>query len=64
MARYAEQMCDMIRKNLSNKDWKKYIGTDDPEKDPRKQKLYIITAEGQRTPLKTCGEDFLQETDN
>ena len=64
MARYSEQMCDMIRKNLSNKDWKKYIGTDDPEKDPRKQRLYIITAEGERTPLKTCGEDFLQETDN
>jgi hypothetical protein len=54
----------MIRKNLSNRDWKKYIGTDDPEKDPRKQRLYIITAEGERTPLKTCGEDFLQETDN
>jgi WD40 repeat protein len=64
MARYAEQMCDMVRKNLSNKDWKKYIGTDDPEKDPRKQKLFIITADGQRTPLTTCGSDFLQESDN
>ncbi len=64
MARYSEQLCDMVRKNLSNKDWKKYIGTDDTEKDPRKQKLFIITAEGQRIPLGTCGSDFPQDTEN
>ncbi len=64
MARYSEQMCEMVRKNLSNKDWKKYIGTDDTEKDPRKQKLFIITAEGKRSPLSTCGNDFEQESDN
>jgi WD40 repeat protein len=63
MYRYAEQMCDMIRKNLSNKSWKKYIGTDDAEKDPRKQRLFIRTAEGERIPMSTCGDKFEQEAD-
>jgi WD40 repeat protein len=64
MARYSEKMCEMVKKNLSNKDWKKYIGTDDPEKDPRNQKLFIITAEGERRPVTTCGADYKQESDN
>lgn len=63
MFRYADKMCDMIRKNLSNKNWKKYVGTDDDEKDPRKQRLFIITAEGERVPLSTCGDEFEQEID-
>ena len=64
MSRYAEQICGMVRKNLSNRDWKKYIGTDDTEKDPSKQKLYIITADGKRSPLSTCGSDYPQDSDN
>ena len=63
MYRYTDQMCDMVRKNLSNKSWKKFIGTDDGEKDPRKQRLYILTAEGERVPLSTCGDEFEQEAD-
>ncbi|AFC24038.1 WD40 repeat domain-containing protein [Saprospira grandis] len=60
MFRYASQLCAMVRRNLSNKEWKKYIGTDDPERDPRNQRLYIITAEGERLPLSTCGNEYPQ----
>ena len=64
MMRYSEQICEMVKKNLSNKDWKKYIGTDYNGKDPRDPKnLYIITANGERTPISTCGSDYLQDSD-
>jgi WD40 repeat protein len=60
MFEYSDQMCEMLRKNMSNKTWKKYVGTDDPERDPRQQKLYIITPDGDRRPINTCGAEYPQ----
>lgn len=57
MTLYADQICDIIRQNLSNKSWKKYVGTDDPNDD----QLYIETADGgRRIPLSTCGDQATQ----
>lgn len=60
MFEYTDQMCEMLRKNMSNKTWKKYVGTDDPERNPRQQELYIITPDGERRPVNTCGTDYPQ----
>ncbi len=60
MTIYADQICDIIRMNLSDKSWKKYVGTDDPED----RKLYIeIPDGGRRIPLSTCGEQAVQMKD-
>ncbi|BDS13506.1 nSTAND1 domain-containing NTPase [Aureispira anguillae] len=53
MTLYADQICDIVRQNLSDKSWKRYIGTDDPSG----KTLYIKTADkGRRIPFSTCGE--------
>ncbi len=60
MTLYADQICELIRKNLSNKSWRKYIGTD----DPRGRDLYIETSDGgRRIPFSTCGEQEPQMKD-
>lgn len=52
MTIYADQICEIIRQNLSNNSWKKYVGTD----DPNGEMLYIETPDGsRRIPLSTCG---------
>jgi WD40 repeat protein/energy-coupling factor transporter ATP-binding protein EcfA2 len=57
MTLYADQICDIIRQNLSNKSWRKYVGTD----DPRGRELYIETSDGgRRIPFSTCGEQVPQ----
>lgn len=57
MTLYADQICDIVRQNLSNKGWRKYIGTD----DPLGKKLYIQTIDGgRRIPFSTCGEQAPQ----
>lgn len=57
MTLYADQICDIVRRNLSNKSWRRYIGTD----DPNGQSLYIETVDGnRRTPFSTCGESVEQ----
>jgi WD40 repeat protein len=57
MTLYADQICDIIRQNLSNKSWKKYVGTD----DPYEEELYIETSDGgRRFPISTCGEQAVQ----
>jgi len=54
---YADQICDIIRQNLNDKSWKKYIGTD----DPNERELYIETANGgRRIPFSTCGDQVEQ----
>ena len=59
MTLYADQICDIVRQNLSNKSWKKYVGTDDPKEND----LYIETSDGRRYPLSTCGEAVQQMKD-
>jgi WD40 repeat protein len=55
---YAEEICPKVDKNLSDKAWRKYVGTDDPETDEIKQKLYILTPDlKRRAPFSTCGGD-------
>jgi WD40 repeat protein len=55
---YADQICPKVDKNLSDKAWRKYVGTDDPETDAMKQKLYILTPDlKRRAPFSTCGGD-------
>lgn len=49
-SKYADRICEFIANNLSNKNWKKYIGTDG--KDDRN--LYILTPDGRREPILTC----------
>ncbi len=57
MTLYADQICDIIRQNLSDKSWKKYVGTD----DPYEEELFIETSDGgRRFPLSTCGEQAVQ----
>ena len=54
---YADQICEIIRQNLSDKSWRKYIGTD----DPKEQELFIYTIDGgRRIPFSTCGEKVPQ----
>lgn len=61
MTLYADQICDIVRQNLSNKSWRRYIGTDDPSG----KELYIKTADkGRRIPISTCGEMVPQMSDN
>jgi len=61
---YAEQICPKVDRNLSDKAWRKYVGTDDPETDELKQKLYITTPDfKRRAPFSTCGGDKDQLTD-
>lgn len=53
MTLYADQICDIVRQNLSDKSWERYIGTD----DPTGRTLYIETPNGgRRIPFSTCGE--------
>ncbi len=60
MTLYADQICDIVRQNMSDKSWKRYVGTDDPSGET----LYIETADGgRRTPLSTCGEMVPQMRD-
>jgi WD40 repeat protein len=60
MTLYADQICDIIRQNLSDKSWKKYVGTD----DPNESELYIETADGgRRIPFSTCGDQANQMKD-
>ena len=60
MTIYADQICDIIRMNLSDKSWKKYVGTD----DPNERELFIETPDGgRRIPLSTCGEQAVQMKD-
>lgn len=57
MTLYADQICDIVRQNLSDKSWKRYIGTD----DATGRDLYIETVDGsRRTPFSTCGENVPQ----
>jgi len=57
MTLYADQICDIVRQNLSDKQWRKYIGTDDPSGDS----IYINTADGGvRLPISTCGKQAPQ----
>ena len=57
MTLYADQICDIVRQNLSDKSWRRNIGTD----DPTGQTLYIETVDGsRRTPFSTCGESVPQ----
>lgn len=53
MSFYAEEICKIAQANLSDKNWRKYIGTD----DKTNKQLYINTAKGsgfERTPISTC----------
>lgn len=60
MTLYADQICDIVRQNLSDKSWRKYLGTD----DPKGRELYIETSDGgRRFPLSTCGEMVPQMKD-
>ncbi|MFT5646600.1 MAG: WD40 repeat protein, partial [Aureispira sp.] len=53
MTLYADQICDIIRQNLSDKSWRRHIGTD----DPTGRTLYIETPNGgRRIPYSTCGD--------
>lgn len=57
MTLYADQICDIVRQNLSDKSWRKYLGTD----DPKARELYILTSDGgRRIPFSTCGEQVPQ----
>ncbi|MCP4438241.1 MAG: hypothetical protein GY810_04790 [Aureispira sp.] len=57
MGVYANQICELVDKNLSDRDWRKYIGTDDKES----KDLYILTGDDKRrTPLSTCGNSVPQ----
>jgi WD40 repeat protein len=60
MTLYADQICDIVRQNMSDKSWKRYVGTDDPSGET----LYIETADGaRRTPTSACGEGVPQMRD-
>ncbi|MFK7797349.1 MAG: hypothetical protein AB8E82_07840 [Aureispira sp.] len=60
MTLYADQICDIVRQNMSDKSWKRYVGTDDPSGET----LYIETADGaRRTPTSACGENVPQMRD-
>lgn len=61
MSVYADQICDCLQANLSDKDWLKYIGTDSPERDGEARELYILMPHNQkRRPTMTCGEAYPQ----
>jgi WD40 repeat protein len=61
MSVYADQICDCLQANLSDKDWRKYIGTDSPERDNEARELYILMPNNQkRRPTMTCGETYPQ----
>lgn len=61
MTLYADQICEIVRQNLSNKNWRKYIGTD----DSGGEELYILTSDnGRRIPLSTCGFSVPQMSDS
>lgn len=47
---YAEKICDHLQNNLSNSEWKKFIGTDGTNDND----LYIATPNGERRPYMTC----------
>ena len=47
---YANRLCGRLRSNLSNAEWRKYIGSDgNNENDP-----FIATPKGERRPFMTC----------
>ena len=55
MHKYADQICEKVQGNLSDKSWEKYIGTDDPSG----RSMYIKTPDGgQRTPVSTCSPKY------
>lgn len=55
MFKYADQICEKVQGNLSDKSWEKYIGTDDPSG----RTMYIKTPDGgQRTPVSTCSPKY------
>jgi WD40 repeat protein len=57
---YANEICQRVQANLSDKSWRKYIGTDDPDN----RELYIILPNNtKRTPFSTCGGNFDQMKD-
>jgi WD40 repeat protein len=54
---YSNEICQRVQANLSDKSWRKYIGTDDPDN----RELYIsIPNNARRTPFSTCGGNFDQ----
>jgi hypothetical protein len=54
---YSNEICQRVQANLSDKAWRKYIGTDDPDN----RELYIsIPNNAKRTPFSTCGGNFDQ----
>ncbi len=57
---YADEICRRVQANLSDNNWRKYIGTD----DETNRELYILIPDGgRRTPLSTCGGEFDQLRD-
>ena len=61
MQLYADEICKRVSKNLSDKLWLKYIGTDDPN---NKQMYLALPKGGRRTPLSTCGGGVDQMPEN
>jgi hypothetical protein len=51
---YANNICNRVNANLSDKAWRKYIGTDDENQETGP--LYILLPNGaKRHPASTCG---------
>ena len=59
---YANNICNRVNANLSDKAWRKYIGTDDQNQETGP--LYILLPNGaKRVPSSTCGEGVEQLKD-
>jgi len=51
---YADQICTLLQRNLDDKTWLDYIGTD----APKEAEIYIQLQDNKRYPHATCGKQY------